>query len=98
MTAKTLGVIFITALAFFTAVYWMTDADRRDARFEELQAELLEYGEIMFGPATPEHPAPPHCAQCHGPEGMGGQVGDTGRQAPNLHSRSLYEKLRVNPE
>jgi len=98
MTAKTLGVILITALAFFTAVYWMTDKDRRDARYEQLQVDLVEYGKTVFGPPTPEHPAVANCAQCHGPNGEGGQVGDTGRQAPNLHSRSLYEKLRSNPD
>lgn len=98
MGAKTLGVILITALALFTAVYWLTDDQRRDARFEEIQTELLHYGEEVFGPPTAEVPATANCAQCHGPEGMGGEVGDTGIQAPNLHSRSLFEKLRVNPE
>ena len=39
-----------------------------------------------------------NCANCHGPDGMGGEVGTTGQQAPNLHSRSIFEKLRVNPE
>jgi len=97
MNAKTLGVVLIAALAIFTALYWLTDENRRDTRYEELQADLLSYGMIVFGPATPEHPAVANCAQCHGPNGEGGQVGDTGRMAPNLHSRSLYEKLRVNP-
>lgn len=98
MTAKTLGVILITALAFFTAVYWMTDKDRRDTRYEELQVDMIEYAKTVFGPPTPEHPAVANCAQCHGPTGEGGQVGETGRQAPNLHSRSLYEKLKSNPD
>lgn len=98
MTAKTLGVILVAALAIFTAAYWLTDRQRQDARFEELQVELLEYGEIVFGPPTSEQPATANCAQCHGPEGEGGEVGTTGRQAPNLHSRSLFEKLRVNPD
>jgi mono/diheme cytochrome c family protein len=97
MTAKTLGVLLVTLLAFFTAAYWLTDKDRRDARYEALQVELVEYGQTVFGPPTPEHPAVANCAQCHGPDGTGGQVGNTGRQAPNLHSRSLYEKLRANP-
>jgi mono/diheme cytochrome c family protein len=97
MTAKTLGVILITALAIFTAAYWITDQDRRDTRYEQLQADLVEYGMTVFGPPTPEHPAVANCAQCHGPTGEGGQVGNTGRMAPNLHSRSLYEKLKSNP-
>jgi mono/diheme cytochrome c family protein len=98
MTAKTLGVILVSALAIFTAFYWITDTSRRDTRYNDLQAELLEYGEIVFGPPTDDHPANANCAQCHGPEGTGGQVGNTGVQAPNLHSRSLYEKLQANPD
>lgn len=97
MTAKTLGVILITALAFFTAIYWMTDADRRDARYNQLQADLVEYGAIVFGPPTPEHPATANCAACHGPDGMGGQVGNTGVMAPNLHSQRLVDRLKANP-
>jgi mono/diheme cytochrome c family protein len=97
MTAKTLGVILVGALAIFTAFYWITDSQRRDARYNELQAELIEYGEIMFGPPTQDHPATANCAQCHGADGTGGQVGTTGAQAPNLHSRSIFEKLRANP-
>jgi len=98
MTAKTLGVILVTALAFFTAVYWLTDKDRRDTRYEETQAQLLDLGKIVFGAPTPEHPAVANCAQCHGADGTGGQVGDTGRMAPNLHSQSLYQKLKSNPD
>lgn len=98
MTAKTLGVVLMLGLAFFTAAYWLTDIQRRDARFQEQRAELLEYGEVVFGPPTAEHPATANCAQCHGPDGTGGQVGDTGAQAPNLHSARLADKLRVNPQ
>jgi mono/diheme cytochrome c family protein len=98
MTAKTLGVILVGVLAIFTAFYWITDTERRDARYESLQEELVEYGTIVFGPPTDEHPATANCAQCHGPDGTGGQVGNTGVQAPNLHSRSLYEKLQARPE
>lgn len=97
MTAKTLGVILVGVLAIFTAFYWITDTPRRDTRYDELQSGLVEYGTIMFGPPTDEHPATANCAQCHGPDGTGGQVGTTGIQAPNLHSRSLAEKLRANP-
>jgi len=97
MTAKTLGVLLVSVLAIFTAFYWITDTQRRDDRYTELQTELVEYGTIVFGPPSDEHPATANCAQCHGPDGTGGQVGNTGAQAPNLHSRSLYEKLRSNP-
>lgn len=97
MTAKTLGVILVSALALFTAFYWITDLQRRDERYNTLQEELVEYGTIVFGPPTDEHPATANCAQCHGPDGTGGQVGRTGIQAPNLHSRSLFEKLQTNP-
>jgi mono/diheme cytochrome c family protein len=98
MTAKTLGVILVSVLAAFVALYWITDTQRRDARFEELQTDLLEYGEIMFGPPTDEHPATANCAQCHGADGTGGEVGRTGTRAPNLHSPALYTKLQGNPE
>ncbi|MGH2455302.1 MAG: cytochrome c [Candidatus Limnocylindria bacterium] len=96
MRAKTLGVFLILGFALFTAVYWLTDVQRRDARYEEIQAELMVYGEEVFGPPTAEVPATANCAQCHGADGTGGEVGDTGRMAPNLHSRALYEKLRAN--
>jgi len=36
-----------------------------------------------------------NCANCHGADGTGGQVGTSGRLAPNLHSKSIYEKLKV---
>jgi len=98
MRAKTLGVFLVTAFAFFTALYWMTDAPRREARFEQDNAELLAYGKELFGPPTPANQVTANCARCHGAEGTGGQVGDTGRQAPNLHSPSIAAKLKVNTE
>jgi mono/diheme cytochrome c family protein len=98
MNAKTLGVILVTALAFFTAVYWMTDQERRDSRYAQLQEDLLAYGQVVFGPPTPEQPATANCAQCHGPNGEGGEVGNTGVMAPNLHSQRLVDRLKANPE
>lgn len=98
MRAKTLGVFLMIGLAFFTAIYWLGDLSLRESRFAEDEAALLEYGEELFGPTTPDVAVTANCAQCHGPEGEGGEVGDTGRQAPNLHSRSIFEKLQVNPE
>ena len=98
MRAKTLGVFLMIGLAFFVAIYWVSDLPRREARFQEDEAQLLEYGEELFGPATPEVQVTANCAQCHGATGEGGEVGDTGRQAPNLHSRSIFEKLKVNPD
>jgi mono/diheme cytochrome c family protein len=98
MRAKTLGVFLMIGLAFFVAIYWLADLSLRESRFVEDQAQLLEYGEELFGPTTPDVAVTANCAQCHGPEGEGGEVGDTGRQAPNLHSRSIFEKLRVNPD
>jgi mono/diheme cytochrome c family protein len=98
MRAKTLGVFLVVGLAFFTAIYWLTDLPRREGRYVEDQAQLLEYGEELFGPTTPDVAVTANCAQCHGADGMGGEVGDTGRRAPNLHDRSIYEKLKVNPE
>jgi mono/diheme cytochrome c family protein len=97
MRAKTLGVFLITALAFFTALYWLTDAPRREDRFNEVKTGLVEYGQELFGPATPQVAVTANCARCHGPDGTGGAVGDTGRRAPNLHDRSIVNKLKVNP-
>src|SRR5919106_4378261 len=96
MIAKTLGVLLISVFALFTAFYWITDTQRRDARFNEVQEDLIEFGRVNFGPPTDEHPATANCAQCHGADGTGGEVGRTGVRAPNLHSRSLYEKLQAN--
>src|SRR5919106_738592 len=98
MRAKTLGVFLMIGLAFFVGVYWVTDLQRRDAAFQEVQSELLTYGEELFGPTTPDVPVTANCAQCHGADGTGGEVGDTGRRAPNLHSATIAEKLKVNPE
>jgi len=96
--AKTLGIFLLIGFALFTAVYWLTDATRRDAAFETQQEELLAYGHELFGPPTPEVAVTANCANCHGKDGTGGEVGNTGVRAPNLHSRSISEKLKVNSE
>jgi mono/diheme cytochrome c family protein len=98
MRAKTLGVFLVAAFAFFTALYWMTDAPRRESRFVQDQQELLAYGQELFGPPTPQNPVTANCQRCHGADGTGGEVGDTGRRAPNLHSPSIAEKLKVNSQ
>jgi mono/diheme cytochrome c family protein len=49
---------------------------------------------VVTGPEA-FNPAAANCARCHGADGTGGQVGDTDRQAPNLHSRSLAEKWKA---
>jgi mono/diheme cytochrome c family protein len=180
MRLKTLGVFLLTAMAFFTALYWLTDASRRDAAYAEQQEELLAFGQQVFGPDTvtvevhmtggavdpaeakipvngtirffndtgqdqvvsgsgreafvlpikakanathkyvsegtfgvtfssggtlsvttgPEAlaAAAANCARCHGATGLGGPVGTTGRQAPNLHSPSIATKLKVNAD
>ena len=98
MRAKTLGIFLLIGFALFTAVYWLTDEMRRDAAFETQKEELLAYGEELFGPPTPEIAVTANCANCHGADGTGGELGDTGVRAPNLHSRSIYEKLQVNPD
>ncbi|MEP6468624.1 MAG: c-type cytochrome [Chloroflexota bacterium] len=98
MRAKTLGVFLITALAFFTALYWVTDTSRREDRYDEVQTGLISYGEELFGPPTPDVAVTANCAQCHGADGTGGEVGNTGRMAPNLHSPSIAQKLKVNDQ
>jgi mono/diheme cytochrome c family protein len=97
MRAKTLGIFLLIGFALFTAVYWLTDQTRRDTAFETQQEELLAYGKELFGAPTPEIQVTANCAQCHGKDGTGGEVGDTGVHAPNLHSPSIAEKLKTNP-
>lgn len=94
MLLKTLGVILVTALSAFTLLYWVTDNPRRDEIAAATEEELLEYGEVIFS-ADPAEPAAAGCANCHGPEGFGGEAG-AAVVGPNLHSRSLAEKLKVN--
>ena len=96
MLLKTLGVILLVVLAGFTMLYWFTDQGRRDAIAAEQEEELLEFGEVIFS-NDPAEPAAVGCANCHGPEGMGGEEGAP-VVGPNLHSRSIADKLRVNAE
>jgi mono/diheme cytochrome c family protein len=96
MRTKTLGVFLMLGFAFFVGLYWITDEPRREARFERDQEELLEYGHELFGEETPDNPVTANCARCHGEDGRGGPVGDTGVNAPNLHSASIAQKLKTN--
>ncbi|HEX5041152.1 MAG TPA: c-type cytochrome [Candidatus Limnocylindria bacterium] len=98
MRLKTLGVLLTTALAAFTMLYWFTDTMRRDQIAQQQQEELAEFGEVIFS-NDPTQPAAAACARCHGPEGEGGPIPNDpdGRQAPSLHTASLANKLRVNP-
>lgn len=95
MRIKTLGIVLISALSLFTAFYWLTDPARRENEYQTQVKELVAYGEEMFGPNTPANDHTANCAACHGADGTGGKVGDTGRLAPNLHSKSIYEKLKA---
>lgn len=95
MRIKSLGIVLISALSLFTAFYWLTDPARREDVYETQNEELVAYGEEMFGAETPENDHTADCAACHGEDGTGGQVGTTGRLAPNLHSKSIYEKLKA---
>jgi mono/diheme cytochrome c family protein len=95
MRIKTLGIVLISALSLFTAFYWLTDPARRENEYQTQIKELVAYGEEMFGPNTPANDHTANCAACHGADGTGGKVGDTGRLAPNLRSKSIYEKLKA---
>ena len=95
MRIKTLGIVLISALSLFTAFYWLTDPARREGEYQDQIKELVAYGEEMFGDVTPANDHTANCAGCHGKDGTGGEVGDTGRLAPNLHSKSIYEKLKA---
>jgi len=95
MRIKTLGIVLISAMSLFTAFYWLTDPARREHEYQTQNEELVAYGQEMFGDVTPENDHTANCAKCHGKDGTGGPVGDTGRLAPNLHSKSIYEKLKA---
>ena len=95
MRIKTLGVVLIIALSLFTAFYWVTDPARRESAYQDQLKELVAYGQQMFGPPTAANDHTANCAGCHGADGTGGAVGKTGRLAPNLHSRSIFEKLKA---
>jgi mono/diheme cytochrome c family protein len=95
MRIKTLGVVLISAMALFTAFYWLTDPARREHEYVAQNEELVAYGQVMFGDVTAENDHTANCAKCHGKDGTGGPVGDTGRMAPNLHSKSIYNKLKA---
>ena len=98
MRLKTIGVLLVAAMAVFTMLYWLTDGIRREAIAAEQEEELLHFGEIIFSD-DPSEPAAAGCARCHGPEGEGGEIPNDpdGRSAPSLHTASLADKLRVNP-
>ena len=95
MRIKTLGIVLISALSLFTAFYWLTDPARREDAYKTQNKELVAYGLEMFGDVTPANDHTANCAACHGKDGTGGPVGDTGRIAPNLHSKSIFEKLKA---
>lgn len=95
MRIKTLGIVLISALSLFTAFYWLTDPARREDAYKTQNEELVAYGLEMFGDVTPANDHTANCAGCHGKDGTGGPVGDTGRLAPNLHSKSIFEKLKA---
>lgn len=95
MLLKTLGVMLVAALAAFTILYWVTDDGRREVIGAEHEEELRHFGEIIFS-NDPAEPAAAGCANCHGPDGTGGEAGAP-VIGPNLHSRSIADKLRANP-
>jgi mono/diheme cytochrome c family protein len=95
MRLKTLGVVLTTVLSLFTVLYWLTDTARREQVAAAHEEELLEYAEVIFS-NDPAEPAAAGCANCHGAEGTGGEPGAP-VVGPNLHSRSIADKLRANP-
>lgn len=95
MRIKTLGIVLMSAMSLFTAFYWVTDPARRESAYQTQVKALVAYGQEMFGPPTAANDHTANCARCHGADGTGGPVGTTGRLAPNLHSKSIYDKLRT---
>jgi mono/diheme cytochrome c family protein len=99
MRLKSIGVIVTVLLSAVTMLYWFTDGARREAIAVDHETELAEYGHVIFSNDATE-PAAAGCARCHGDDGMGGEIPNDpeGRTAPSLHTASLGEKLKVNPE
>lgn len=99
MRLKTLGVFVVALLAMFSLFYWLTDGPRRTAFADTQQEELLEFGKVVFANDS-SNPASAGCARCHGDDGMGGPIPNdpNNRTAPNLHSPSIFQKLKVNPD
>src|SRR5918994_2867589 len=99
MRLKTHAVLLLTVLAAFTLLFWLTDPGRREGIAAAQEEGLLEFGELIFS-VDETQPAAAGCARCHGAEGEGGPIPNDpdGRTAPSLHTRSLADKLRVNPE
>src|ERR1700693_551265 len=95
MRIKTLGIVLMSAMSLFTAFYWVTDPARREGAYQTQIAALVAYGQQMFGPPTTANDHTANCARCHGAAGTGGPVGTTGRLAPNLHSKSIYDKVKT---
>jgi mono/diheme cytochrome c family protein len=98
MRLKTLGVIVVSALALFTMFYWLTDSGRLGGELAAQGKSEEEYALELFGEATDEVPFTANCAQCHGPDGTGGDGANNTPIGPNLHSASIAEKLKVNPK
>ena len=99
MRLKSIGVIVTVLLSAVTMLYWFTDGARREAIAADHEAELVDYGHVIFSNDATE-PAAAGCARCHGDDGMGGEIPNDpeGRRAPSLHTASLGQKLKVNPE
>ena len=94
MRLKTLGVLVTLLLSGFTILYWVSDDARRSAIAADHEEELFAYGEVIFS-ADPAEPAAAGCANCHGADGTGGDP-EAAVVGPNLHSRSIADKLRAN--
>ena len=99
MRLKSIGVVVTTLLAAVTMLYWFTDGARREAIAADHAEELAAYGEVIFSDDDTQ-PAAAGCARCHGDDGMGGEIPNDpdGRRAPSLHTASLAQKLKVNPD
>jgi mono/diheme cytochrome c family protein len=97
MRLKTLGVLLVTVMAAFSALYWITDGPRRESMGVEHEEELAELGEVVFSDSDTE-PGAAGCARCHGDEGEGGPIPNDpdGQMAPSLHTRNLADKIKVN--
>src|SRR5688500_20185547 len=96
MRLKTLGVLLVTAMAIFTALYWLTDGMRREAIAVEQDEQLLHFGEVIYSD-DPSEPAAAGCARCHGPDGEGRPIPNDpdGRSAPSLRTGAPADQRRL---
>ena len=98
MRLKTLGVLLVTALAVFTMLYWMTDDSRRERSRRHQEEELLALRRDHLQ-RRPDGAGRRGLRPLPRRRRRGRRHPERPRRppAPSLHTASLANKLRVNP-